>query len=53
MKMAKPHVCRCPTPRSPSSALQEAERGRNPHVFAGRPTKPLSNMSMTMLLRGA
>jgi integrase len=30
---------------------QEALRGRNPHVFPGRPTKPLSNMALAMLLR--
>jgi integrase len=30
---------------------QAAERGRNPFVFPGRPMRPLSNMSMAMLLR--
>jgi integrase len=30
---------------------QAVERGKNPHVFPGRPTKPLSNMALTMLLR--
>ena len=29
----------------------EAERGRNPFVFAGRPQRPLSNMALAMLLR--
>jgi integrase len=31
--------------------VQEAERGQNPHVFPGRPMRPLSNMSMAMLMR--
>jgi integrase len=30
---------------------QHETRGRSPHIFPGRPTKPLSNMSMAMLLR--
>ena len=30
---------------------QETSRGRNPHVFPGRPTKPLSSMTLAMLLR--
>ena len=30
---------------------QKAEPSKNPHVFPGRPTKPLSNMALTMLLR--
>jgi integrase len=29
----------------------EAEHGKNPFVFAGRPQRPLSNMAMAMLLR--
>ena len=29
----------------------EAERGKNPFVFAGRPQRPLSNMALAMLLR--
>jgi integrase len=30
---------------------QEAEPGKNPHVFPGRPMKPLSDMAMSMLVR--
>jgi integrase len=30
---------------------QEAERGKNPFVFAGRPQRPLSGMAMSVLLR--
>ena len=30
---------------------QHETRGKNPHVFPGRPTKPLSPMSLNMLLR--
>ena len=30
---------------------QKAEPGKNPHVFPGRPTKPLSSMALNMLLR--
>jgi integrase len=29
----------------------EANRGKNPFVFAGRPQRPLSNMALAMLLR--
>lgn len=29
----------------------EAGRGKNPHVFPGRPQRPLSNMALAMLLR--
>ena len=29
----------------------EANRGKNPFVFAGRPLRPLSNMALAMLLR--
>ena len=32
-------------------ALDEANRGKNPFVFAGRPMRPLSNMALAMLLR--
>ncbi len=44
---------RCLTPRSPSSKPRSPyeTRGKNPYVFPGRPMKPLSNMSMAMLLR--
>jgi integrase len=31
--------------------ILEAGRGKNPFVFAGRPQRPLSNMSLAMLLR--
>jgi integrase len=30
---------------------QGAQRGENPHVFPGRPMRPLSNMSMAMVMR--
>jgi integrase len=30
---------------------QHETRGKNPHVFPGRPTKPLSTMALAMLLR--
>ena len=51
MKMGKPH--RVPLSDAALAIIkaQYEIRGRNPHVFAGRPTRPLSNMSMAMLLR--
>src|SRR5208282_4556118 len=30
---------------------QESVRGKNPYVFPGRPMRPLSSMSMAMLMR--
>ena len=44
-------TCLCRTRRWPSSRELEAERGSNPHVFAGRPMRGLSNMTMAMVLR--
>jgi integrase len=51
MKMGKPH--RVPLSNAALAILrtQEAERGKNPFVFPGRPMRALSNMSMAMLLR--
>jgi integrase len=54
MKMGKPH--RVPLSDAALAILkaQKAQyetRGKNPYVFPGRPMKPLSNMSMAMLLR--
>jgi integrase len=54
MKMGEPH--RVPLSDAALAILkaQKAQyetRGKNPYVFPGRPMKPLSNMSMAMLLR--
>ena len=51
MKMGKPH--RVPLSAPALAILRDLyeTRGQNPHVFAGRPMRSLSNMSMAMLLR--
>jgi integrase len=51
MKMGKPHDV--PLSDQAMSILreQEAKRRDNPFVFPGRPQRPLSNMSMAMLMR--
>jgi integrase len=51
MKMDKPHDVPLSTHALDILRAQEAERGSNPHVFPGRPMRPLSNMSMAMLMR--
>jgi integrase len=51
MKMGKPHRVPLSAPALAIVRAQHEIRGRNPHVFPGRPMKPLSNMSMAMLLR--
>ena len=51
MKMGKPHD----VPLSDAAIVilrkQFATRGLNPHVFPGRPMRPLSTMAMAMMLR--
>ena len=53
MKMKKLHRVPLSPPALAILRAQAAERGdsENRHVFPGRPMKPLSNMSMAMLLR--
>jgi integrase len=51
MKMSKPHRVPLSDAALAIVKAQHEISGRNPHVFPGRPTKPLSNMSMAMLLR--
>ena len=52
MKMARQHEVPLSDQAVAILRAQEAERGRNPHVFAGqRPRQPLSHMSMAMILR--
>jgi integrase len=51
MKMGKPHDVPLSPPALAILKAQHETRGRNPHVFPGRPTKPLSNMALNMLLR--
>lgn len=53
MKMKKLHRVPLSPPALAILRAQAAELGEseNPHVFPGRPMKPLSNMAMAMLLR--
>ncbi|HZZ21620.1 MAG TPA: integrase arm-type DNA-binding domain-containing protein [Roseiarcus sp.] len=52
MKMEAEHVVPLSDAALAIVKAQHAARdGRNPHVFPGRPMKPLSNMSMMMLMR--
>jgi integrase len=51
MKTGKPHRVPLFTQAIAILKAQHETRGKNLHVFPGRPTKPLSNMSMAMLLR--
>ena len=51
MKMDLPHRVPLSAPALAILRAQKAGRGNNPHVFPGRPMRPLSNMSMAMLLR--
>jgi integrase len=51
MKMNRPHEVPLSDAAVAIVRAQEAERGKNPFVFPGRPQRPLSNMSMAMLLR--
>lgn len=51
MKMAREHTVPLSDQALAILRAQEAERGKNPFVFPGRPQRPLSNMSMAMLLR--
>jgi integrase len=53
MKMAVEHRVPLSDPTLAILKAQHEARGEspNPHVFPGRPMKPLSNMSMAMLLR--
>jgi integrase len=51
MKMGKPHDVPLSSAALAILKAQHETRGHNPHVFAGRPTKPLSDMALNMLLR--
>ena len=51
MKMGKPHDVPLSDRALAILRALKAEPSKNPFVFAGRPTKPLSNMSLNMLLR--
>ena len=51
MKMAKPHDVPLSDAALDILKAQHEARGRNPHVFAGRPTQGLSDMALNMLLR--
>jgi len=51
MKMQKEHAVPLSEQAVAILRAQEAERGNNPHIFAGRPQRPLSGMAMSVLLR--
>jgi integrase len=51
MKMKKDHDVPLSEQAVAILRAQEAERDRNPFVFAGRPQRPLSGMAMSVLLR--
>ena len=51
MKMQKEHQVPLADRALAILKAQHETSGRNPHVFPGRPTKPLSNMSLNMTLR--
>ena len=51
MKMKKEHAVPLSEQAVAILRAQEAERGNNPHIFAGRPQRPLSGMAMSVLLR--
>ena len=51
MKMKKEHAVPLSEEAVAILRAQEAERDRNPFVFAGRPQRPLSGMAMSVLLR--
>ena len=51
MKMAKPHDVPLSDATLDILRRQCTERGNNPHVFGGRPMRPLSGMAMAMMLR--
>ena len=51
MKMKKEHAVPLSEQAVAILRAQEAERGANPHIFAGRPQRPLSAMAMSVLLR--
>src|SRR5208282_2091225 len=51
MKMRKEHAVPLSEQAAAILRAQEAERGKNPHIFAGRPQRPLSGMAMSVLLR--
>jgi integrase len=50
MKMRKEHAVPLSEQAVAILRAQEAQRG-NPHIFAGRPQRPLSGMAMSVLLR--
>jgi integrase len=51
MKMQKPHDVPLSNPALAILRAQEIGRGDNPHVFPGRPMRPLSTMAMLALLK--
>ena len=51
MKMDREHTVPLSDQALAILRRQHDERGSNPHVFPGRPTRGLSNMSLAMLLR--
>jgi len=51
MKMGREHQIPLSDAAVAILRAQEAERGSNPHVFPGRPMRPLSGMALAMLLR--
>jgi integrase len=51
MKMQKEHAVPLSEQAVAILRAQEAERGKNLHIFAGRPHRPLSGMAMSVLLR--
>ncbi len=51
MKMQKPHDVPLSDPALAILRTQEIGRGDNPHMFPGRPMRPLSTMAMRVLLK--
>ena len=51
MKMQKPHDVPLSDPALAILLAQEIGRGDNPHVFPGRPMRPLTTAAMLVLLR--
>ena len=51
MKMGREHTVPLSDAALDILRAQHEARGKNPYVFPGRPTKPLSGMAMSMLVR--
>ena len=51
MKMGREHAIPLSDAAVAILKAQHETCGKNPHVFPGRPTKPLSSMSLNMLMR--